>query len=198
MEALRAANLSGVTTNAVLAAQADFKEGFMKQRTDSVRWDVQGMSRLAQTQRLGKVGLDVVHGWHLDHRSWYLLLLLDLPAVPKAAKVPTSKCPTSPPISTAQTQPVIALDTPTKFWILLQHFPFRELTHGDVRYLFPQVILLKQHHVPELRQMRARPAHNVQINGFDLQDTPNSPMCKALWCCSLCCNPKYSQALGKA
>lgn len=67
MEALPAANLTGVITNAVLASQADFKEGFMKQRTSPGRWDVQRMSRLAQTK--GKVGLDVDHGWHLDHRS---------------------------------------------------------------------------------------------------------------------------------
>lgn len=56
MEALPAANLTGVITNAVLAGQADFKEGFMKQRTSPGRWDVQRMSRHAQTQREGGFG----------------------------------------------------------------------------------------------------------------------------------------------
>lgn len=60
--ALHAANLGGVTTNTVLAAQADLREGFMKERTGPGRWDVQGTSRHAQIQTLGKVDLDVDHG----------------------------------------------------------------------------------------------------------------------------------------
>lgn len=45
--ALHAANLGGVTTDTVLAAQANLREGFMKQRTGPGRWDVHGMSRHA-------------------------------------------------------------------------------------------------------------------------------------------------------
>lgn len=53
-------------------------------------------------------------------------------------------------------------------------------------------------HVPQQRQVRARPAHSIQINGFDLQHTAGSPWSNVLQRCSiLCWHPKYSHGMSK-
>jgi len=63
------ASFGGVTANATLAALscflkplADFREVFVRQRTDPGRWVDQGVPRHAQTQSLGKVDADVDNG----------------------------------------------------------------------------------------------------------------------------------------